>query len=1577
MPTVTLQMSFDSSYIDFNLESQEKFLHKVSLLSVGNSYLFKDDFNPSELEIANLAENLLPYKHSEDRPTHLRAWHVIKTGSLYEAVRAPFDFEVKKGSDVNQNDLAGIKEYYKTQLKEQISNKEHLEHEMKTNNEIEIDEKYVDANKVKFGKAFSITSQMSQKLFPFNEALDFLFLSGEENIDYHSVLNSYNEIKETESIVFFPVSPYNDNSVWFSGIENRPEFIGELARLNYPFHSKVSNIDIKRAAFSIPTKKPNLNYDSGNVQFRKDGRYVGEVTIAIEQDNDWKVHFNKTLAYLLDVRDSFIDFITPDKVKKYKNLTDNFVDAVNPKKRIDEAIQYFLNPFFHIPDYVDSILEVYNNNAIAKSGFQDIKELEALRADLDKKTNRIKENIGIFKPDLVDVLKLADQFAKEKNAFELHLKVPIDYEADTAAGIKSAELFAMLNQLNAISNEGDFSAVFFTILLKIEKFKDNNSISLDLANKSILAIKGEGDNKVVTPVPIESPNNINLNSLWHSHILQNDKDAKNVNLLTHLISKEQKPFDFESISGEIIELHHTLSQTYANLPVFVSAAAKNGLKEFILDRLKESYKDNTQPTNDQVPLRIQIGKSTQIAPVEKDDLLDELSGYVLLSARGVKINDKVNFKDWKHHNWVKADININSGNVIKLESPFLVPGYLPVENDIQKIFLEISNEKPSLAASIKDVNQGVTELTNKGNSNITYYLDKEPTNHNPYGLLYGYWYDFAGAAILNSGVLPEVLRDNKKVLNKFKESLRNGTINKTQQYHYLRTKKIPAPGVKINNGKGYPKQLNPLYFELYPEEQGKKDERCNKLIVVGENFNSSLNITVERPRTSFWDCYSFLHDGIKDVQDNIKAHKLLNPKEDNLPDEKKSKRFIDYFDAAVSDFLRIEIVEMHTMINPTPAPDPFNYKYEDLAHDGYDEVLNLIGSKKVFIKFDKAAKSIKIDKSGITLKPGTICSVKIYNLVETKYFDSANPDHYKFHKCIYDLYDLGNAEHIRIDTKTYYKIAFDEHIIETALAEPTVQNKITPQQLWEHLVIDNELPFVSTFNDNKQKSNENSVKAIIGENSEKYRLYSRVDVQHQKWEWNGRQLNVDATKLRDSLDPSKNPDGTYSITEAMKFEAWAFSERPDYASTKTPGRILASFKNMSNIVHEYKNVIDNHCMYLRYAVQIFNRYELLGPTYQKSIKSEIPLEKTLIDGKEVIKTANPWKRHLKLSKREVALPTPAVRFYIPLTNSIEEANEVSDTADMMLVLDDVQYKEAGLAQILTLGIRKGVDPNTGNVYPEAGYDPTISLPIITTEKLTVNKDNDHIIVPDSYLNGPFGFTFDFNATNSKINSSSYIISGKALSSQINKKATLTDAYWPMFKLSVRYEMIPKLFNGSEEDASKLTSNWSSSQWVQFMKAVDSFIPTVWRKQVRQNGFVNAPNPIEDIKSDLFDRFGETFWKYHNWYLIFSKVESNIGGLPIENYYNTFIVTDATLMIPSLSSVHLPDKEIENFDEGYVRIMVVRKSDDYAKSKTSENIWEELFGKEKENGTPEEKKIKEDNTLAMPILSERIPIRIKK
>ena len=53
MANLTLQMAFDSSYIDFKID-ELNLLHKVSLLNVGNSYLTRgisDDLFNKEIPI--------------------------------------------------------------------------------------------------------------------------------------------------------------------------------------------------------------------------------------------------------------------------------------------------------------------------------------------------------------------------------------------------------------------------------------------------------------------------------------------------------------------------------------------------------------------------------------------------------------------------------------------------------------------------------------------------------------------------------------------------------------------------------------------------------------------------------------------------------------------------------------------------------------------------------------------------------------------------------------------------------------------------------------------------------------------------------------------------------------------------------------------------------------------------------------------------------------------------------------------------------------------------------------------------------------------------------------------------------------------------------------------------------------------------------------------------------------------------------------------------------------------------------------------------------------------------------------
>lgn len=1558
MADITLQMCFDSSFIDFNMEDGDTFLHKVSLLSVGNSY-HKDNITDDQIknQFTDLRKFLLPWNHSDEKypPTHLRAWMVVedKTKGKIADLQKVFDFPISN-VEINNTVADPLKEYYEIQLEEQVQDGEVdcLLYEFNREIDIEINEdSEMQTSQYKRGRVQGMIAQMAQKLAPYNEQLGFLFLSNEKDLDEEKVKEFYEN--EGGELVFFPVS-HEEESAWYT--TSKPEPINDFFKLIYKKGNETEGIHMTRSVLTQSTKKPELKASTGNITLRDAGKFIGKVKIEVEQDNDWKLNITDELTNVLNFMEVF-----------FQNAT--IKETIKEERDIKNVFEYFLRPFLDLnsiekkPDGTQSneywmkIEKLIIDTVIAKNqNYQTIEE------DTQEAKEKCDQYFKIIDKNLSDQDHyrriewiIEELFFEGQNIFNYTIYKDNPELFKNTIEKLHAVLLNSRNQASIISVLAglDFSMVNLT----------DNITGLKIENEALVYEDANPKNSKIFPI-IEILN-FDIFSLFNSYLLHYGKVVPESNpaqpqksLLAYLIN--DKSFDDAVLKDEIVtkltdllitgsEIRETnLQLIYSENKKLTKQVTVNEieLRNLLGKRINSFAKSEVRPTSDQVPVRIQIGTPGQIIPDITDDLSDELSGYVVLSKRSTNINNE-QFGDWKYHNWAKVKRQLKeSVDSNPLEASFLIPGQLATENETQKIFFEISNEKASLTATLEGLNKGISEETTgtgKNHSQLMYLLDGDKT-HYPYGLIYGYNYQFAAFAILNSGVLPEDLRDNPEVLNVFKETGIQLTHEETTSYQYLRTRNVSPPNLRLNEVHQYPKELNPLYFELFPE-----DQTTSKLIVVGEGFNDDFTIIAEKPRTSFWDCYSFVNKG--NILADIEPFKLFDPKEERLPVQQT--RFIDYIDPAVSNTLYIEIKDLNRLAEPVSAQFDYNGK----AYGINGQELNLEKcSKKITVQFDPKAKHLIFDEPNaiIILNPGCIYSIRIYNLIPIKYFDKDGSE-LRFHKCFDNVYDSTEIIHDK-EGNSYYKIAFEEQVIETAGVENVSENA-----LWENFEISDNSAWLDRMFKNDQ-TKESSVKAIINTDI-KFSLFSRVEVQHQKWEWNGRQLNTDITRLRNSLNPVKETETSlYHTTEAMRFEAWAQSDRPDYTSVKTQSRIFASKNKNANVVHEYKNIIDNHSIYLKYKVEIFNRYESLPSRRYatNSVKSSITVDN--VD--------NPWKRHITLSKRKEELPIPSVRFYIPLTNSIHEANDHSNQmADMMLVLDDVWYKEAGLAQKLTLGIKTTENASDG-FYPEAGYDPTLSA--TKTAKVIPTDKEGYLIVDDKYFTGPFGFTFDFNASNPRINSSSFIISGNGLSNYINKDVK-DDAYWPMFKLSTRSEIIPQLYDEESGDAAGLNSKWSSPQWVQFMKAVDSFVPQKWRDSVRKNNYLELGSHQleEQLKIPLLNRFGETFEIFHNWYLIFSTVESNIGGLPVENYYNTFIVNEINETLTSFQSVHEPDKKIQDFKEGFIRIMVVRKSEDYNTSKPTEDIWKEIFG-DKDEST---KRIKEDNTLAMPILSERIPIKI--
>jgi hypothetical protein len=1387
MANLTLQMAFDSSYIDFKID-ELNLLHKVSLLNVGNSYLTRgisdDLFNK---EIQHIREFLLPYKSclivaggiiEKDFPTHLIGWKIKNVAGKVGEIKDKITVKIaQQNNGTIDNDQ--INEYYVKTLEEQLKSKENLVYDFTSNNHINItiDEEYTD-NKI-LNKSNGVIAQLAQKLVPYNYINKFLYLSNEDEVGFAELKSFYSEFTDDAepTYVWFPYNT-DTSSIWHFDNTTIPVQIQsdkDFWKIEYPNEININGIDglnTNKILYTKATRKPGTDIESGNVTIRKEGKYVGKVTIGVEQDNDWKFNFADELSRIIDLRKPFLNGdITPVSflnildyyILPFKNI--NVFEKEKDKENKDIEVFHFWQSIKHL---------LINTLMLNTQNLNDPEEFYRNESkDLDNK-EFVRYNKNVKDADFDKKLKWM------ANELFIKSKIKIESTKDITT-TDNDSLEQTLSQVDAQLRKPEVQCVLFSVITKLDfsKIKMDINTKIELQNNTLLHKNRKNEmaayetvqNEQITETNIDFYSLFNLYLFKHAktttenkthitnyttpylrYLLKNIKNFKDIESIKNILtSKVVNLFIKAKDENEYSLSYNNDNKKFDKYTFLDEEVIKNTINDEIT-RLTKTEEDKN-PTKDQIPIRIQIGDPFEIAQKTEtdDDLSDEICGYVLLSTRSNEINSETSFNDWKYHNWAKVKTKTDDITT-PLNSAFLIPSQLPEENGINKIFLEISNEKASLTATLESLNHiGNIEEQQKNThrNKLEYYL-LEDRIHNPYSLLYGYNYKFAAFAILNSGVLPEELRIKKNTLNQFNEIIEDSTITDfIGDMHYLRTKEVAPPNIKLIKVKDYPKELNPLYYELFSED----DKKENKLIIIGDNFNEEFSINIEKPRTTFWDCYSF-------VRDQFVNYKL----EYKIKDEE----IIDYIDPSVFDsfYIAVQCINSHNEIDD-PIDAVIKYKKDSTITNNFSQTISVaLGTE------------FKIENNKLTLKSGNIYSIKFYNLIEKKYFDNIADK--KFDKDRFQIEEF----------KDYYKIAPEEIKIEAAF----IENAIAEEDLWNAISIIEE---DSIMQQHIPHAN-NTIKAVIDKNSKSYYYYSRVEVQHQLWDWNGRQININISELKnESLNPSKGKGDIYDTTEAMKFEAWTQSERPDYTSFKSESKLLASISK--NIIHEFKTILDNHAIYLKYSVEIFNRYESLGGKYKdRRIKSKIPVQRTQDD--KMIK--NQWKRYLKKSKRTEQLPPPSVRFYIPLTNSIIEAKDHEyQVADMMLVLDDVWFKEAGLAQKLTLGIKtaeykytEGTD-NYTKYYREVGVEPTLSS-IKTDEFLTIkyntngqhsiingselNVEDGHILVDDNYINGPLGFTFDFNATHSKINSTSYVISGNGLSSYIQENLDKTQTHWPMF-----------------------------------------------------------------------------------------------------------------------------------------------------------------------------------------------------
>jgi hypothetical protein len=1014
-------------------------------------------------------------------------------------------------------------------------------------------------------------------------------------------------------------------------------------------------------------------------------------------------------------------------------------------------------------------------------------------------------------------------------------------------------------------------------------------------------------------------------------------------------------------------------------------------------------------------LQIRVDELKNKGSLQEDDLNDEIAGHIVLTQRA-KLKNSVDFEDvlWRYLNWTK----VRSRRVEErtaadgkkyyvpierdLEVPFVIPAFLAESDGNKTPFLELSNEKLSLIAGHKtyaDADQ-VEEQHFEYHFDYTSVAGNDPS---AYALWYGFHYRFAGFIALNSGVLPEVLRLSGNVWN-----VANADPVNIQDSHliaaYGHFRRVPVSKVRteawriMTTGEApimpHPRGLLPLAFELpkwkgnlkaashdsttaTPEQERLRQKDQSHYLL--SDHQKEIRLKLKKPTTSFWNWYAWLGDeantnssnGQTFAQTALERELILR----DLP--KKDRNFSGeghLCDPAVTNRL---IVKMKILF-----PDEVGFedliidlKPGDFLSDPMQGLLISQGNKTEIV-------SRVQDRYAITIKEGDIVRLRIHNQIPIRFFDGEDKKFHKWMDQVVPFFDDEQGNHEIIDdcylsqpVETWFEAARkpDKLITETQVA-------MMSELLWDNMSV------VTLAGDVVVKLQKTP------SNYEQLAYFSRIEVKHQVWSWNGR-LDESGSYLngKDPLDPT-----TKLTTPAMKWEAWAFSDRPDFSSLVYETNLLAEPRPLRDIFQElYRDVRpgEEKALYYRFTLTAHWRYEQLGAQYVKSIDSAKPMDPS--EGKGLM---HKWRRALRKSVKTKQLPKPSIRFVIPLTRSIEECRDDNQitTAPLLVVLNDRWFAEAGLAEDFELGIElldypaKKFPDDESQKFLNAGNDPILSGHALGAVTGVVNgsslyyiekgtgRNNDKLVMK---AKGPTGLTFDFAVQTPRLRGCAFIVElpgleGLSLTTpaQIQKRAASMEP-WSLMEVSVRRALRENLCAPEINPKSKY-SEWTAKEWVQFLPAIDSFIPLAWRKEVvlRKHIVVKFNGRAIQI-AGAFPVFDPQIFStdLHSRYLVVTQRVVDIGGQPCEKYVATYRIDSLNPMVFSENDPATEDF-VEN-QEGFLRVLMVRKSQ--LASTGNETVWQMLFGKSAKAGESDTGRVKDDPSAALPMISERVPYKMYK
>jgi hypothetical protein len=1505
--------------------------------------------------------------------------------------------------------------------------------------EIEINDTYeinkdseIIGNETGFLKA--AIGQYAQNIPPLNQGLNLAFFANDEKVTVPPLAISFvaflvggeswdnydlNQIKTDENFVT---------------LNYKPTTLGSITELQV--YSSITPITSKATANTSVIK---LRDDDGN--------FEGTVKIDAKDEEDWTNGIQKRIGAYFDLPKLFYEYLkdNAESLKFDKSMAHKIQEHITWLKKIDEyfwavsrdTLGFGFQNGGDDSSIVHHLVLEFSNNEIGNlhslneetkiqeywNKYKEIKEsIEPKVKKLDKTHYDTAEKWrNLFVEKFLDDKEANAQFKKVIEGCCLLSNMHVDK-------ITISELNETIKRwLEAWENMIDlFDDTTFQKEMVLVQWNKVKFSELDVKYESILMkylekvlenindLRGYFKESLVKIKEIKLPDNEILKSTRENIIKYSENRIKtNSDKYPQIVDPfklDINGLSFMKFNEKIEEvLMEQMEKTDAEIEII-----KKDTYEVVRRRLfphKSFLKPGTEKTFLNPPaVRLKVDTVTTNTQTgntnDADDINNEIAGHIILIRRCDQPGLEPTNEKWNYLNKVTEP---------KFKNHFIIPASVPEVNEAKKPYLEISNEKLSIIAG--DANQ-----FQEDKENLKEYLRYAENENEQKEFWYGHKYNFAGFVAHNSGVLPKYLRkpeENWNVPNlDFKSIIEKAPIQISEVYLHLR--RVPVSKVRVSPKekiKPLPQGLLPLAFEL-PEwkrlvpEQGKKTiseeddkkdhEQVHYLLAKGDNFRQeSITLELRKPATPFWNWYAWMGKELEkelihksNSGDITKKLRIWAKEIDNRNrriknkegEEEKDK--IKYFcDPAVEDGIVIKVKRVFPTIDDILV-EPLSFAYKPSPELSGEEWKHLADvSEKLVIK---VGVSRGVNKNEITIAEGDIIQVFIHTKIKKEHFEKSS--NAKFHNWMKNHYEFDGAHYLSPPTEVWFEAA--KELSTKSKDEILIKKYLSARNLWDSIKI----------NQIGDKVNCSLIKTE--DNYDKLAYASRIEVKHQIWNWNGRLdssdiLLKDIKNLNPVLPPPPATEPKPTTTEAMKWEAWAFSDRPDFSALVQDANLLASRKDVVGQPLPHKQILfsdlrpnEEKALYYRFTAVAHSRYEKLGAPYNIPIEAKVGVQDVGIPQP----VDNIWKRYLRKSSKTKQLPKPSIRFVIPLTRSIQECNEKEineenkiSAASLLIVLNDRWFTEAGLAEQLEVGIDVVKDPvenqaERGGEYLQAGHDPILDRkglshlnanPNMDREKYPYIEENGESKVAVFKPKGPAGLTFEPKMQTPLVRGSSFILNIPDVSKLLHNSDKMQA--WAMMQISVR-RTLREEFCEKDISIEALKSGWTAKEWVQFLPAVDSFIPKAWREQVRKQNVLHIKFTADNIstidagnKMPLFD---STYEDRIQRYLVLTETVYDIGGQPCESYKATLMCrrdTDGSFNF-ELNHPKKADIDLTKLNNGFLRMIIVRV-DVHKNDNETENtdIWSRLFG---ENALvkADMNLIQNDPTAALPLVSERIPFK---